>query len=103
MKLVRVATVHPDFKHLIAKLDMELSARYGLAQSVYDQHNKTDPIRAALIGYIDARPVVCGCFKAMDDQTIEIKRMYVVEDCRRQSLAEKLLQALKNEHRAEKE
>lgn len=77
MKLVRADTTHPDFQELIRKLDGELRSRYGVQQSGYEQHNIVDHIQTAIIGYVHGRPVACGCFKAIDSETAELKRMYV--------------------------
>ena len=94
MHLVCVATDHPDFRALTAKLDAELTDRYGPGQKAYDIHNRIAPIATAMVGYMDDRPVACGCFKRIDDATIEIKRMFVEGTCRGTGHGRMLLQAL---------
>ena len=45
------------------------------------------------------RPVACGGVKRLDDETCEIKRMYVVPEARGQGVASVLLRALEEEGR----
>jgi putative acetyltransferase len=94
MNIVRLKNTHPDFIGLTKRLDAELNARYGRQQAIYDKHNIIDPIDTAIVGYLDEIPVTCGCFKVIDGQTVEIKRMYVASDHRRKGLAVLTLQAL---------
>ena len=96
MKIKRVDNSHPDFINLTKKLDAELTDRYGAKQSAYDKHNIIEPINTSVVGYIGERPVACGCFKVIDNQTVEIKRMYVSDDCRRNGLSRLVLQSLEN-------
>lgn len=96
MKIERVSSTNKYFIELIRKLDVELHNRYSSQQFTYDKHNLIDPINTAIIGCIDDRPVACGCFKIVDDRTVEIKRMYVVDDLRRKGLSKRVLQALEN-------
>lgn len=94
MKLLRKTTVDNDFTGLTAELDAELNARYGRKQAAYNGHNRIDPSDTAYIAYIDGQPVGCGCFKALDETTLEIKRMFVKKAFRRQGLSKAILNAL---------
>ena len=96
IKILRTANTHEHFVFLTALLDQELNARYGKSQSLYDKHNRIDPIDTAVIGYVGGAPAACGCFKPFDFHTVEIKRMYVVQDLRRKGLSSKILQDLEN-------
>ena len=84
----------PFFCQLTAQLDKELHARYSTLQSTYDKHNKIDPIATALLGYEDDKAVACGCFKKIDTQCVEMKRMFVVPKFRRQGFSSQLLREL---------
>jgi GNAT superfamily N-acetyltransferase len=57
------------------------------------------PDGAFLVAYEHGRPVACGGLKCLDDQTAEIKRMYVVPEARSRGLARSLLSALEEEAR----
>lgn len=94
MNIKRVENSHSDFTALTKNLDAELTKRYGAEQSAYDKHNVIDPIDTAVVGYIGDRPVACGCFKVVDNRTVEIKRMYVIDDCRKNGLSDIILQSL---------
>ncbi len=94
MRILRTNNTNKNFVELTSQLDAELNERYGSKQSKYDKHNKIDPIDTAIIGYLDETPIACGCFKNIDDQTIEIKRMYVQKNYRRNGLSIKILQSL---------
>ncbi|QIR75983.1 GNAT family N-acetyltransferase [Sulfurospirillum diekertiae] len=87
----KTTNMHEDFCALTHALDLELNMRYGKEQALYDKHNVLDPIETALIGYEDNLPVACGCFKQIDAQTVEIKRMFVQPNYRRRGISSRLL------------
>lgn len=94
MILARTSNSNPDFARLVGELDADLWRRYPSQQSQYDQHNIIAPIETALVGYIDREPVTCGCFKVVDPETVEIKRMYVRPDYRRRGYSTQLITEL---------
>ena len=86
---------HADFATLIALLDQELVARYGAAvQASFDQFNAVDQIHDVVIVYAGGAPVACGGFKALDDDTVEIKRVFVRSEHRGRGLARRLMAEL---------
>jgi putative acetyltransferase len=94
MIIKRTSNTHRDFLTLTRELDAELRGIYGSLQAVYDQHNVIDPIDTAIVGYRDAKPVACGCFKTIDAECVEIKRLYVKPNFRRQGFSSIILKAL---------
>lgn len=94
MLTCKLSNTHEDFCALTLALDAELSVRYGKEQALYDQHNVIDPIETALVGYEDEMPVACGCFKKIDDTTVEIKRMFVLPAYRRRGFSSQILKTL---------
>jgi GNAT superfamily N-acetyltransferase len=46
--------------------------------------------------YVDGKPVGCGAFKKYDDESVEIKRMFVLPEMRGKQLAAQILQELEN-------
>jgi putative acetyltransferase len=79
---------------LVKLLDAELRIRDGADNAFYAQFNKIDSIRNVIVAYDNELPVACGAFKPFDERSVEVKRMYVVEEKRRQGLAEGILAEL---------
>jgi putative acetyltransferase len=94
VKLLRTASSNPDFQLLIHALDEDLYKRNGEAQLVYRQYNQVDHINHVVLIYVDGNPVGCGCYKKFDDESVEMKRMFVLPEMRGKQLASKLLQEL---------
>lgn len=94
MHYLRTANTHPDFIALTQLLDNELASRYGTLQKQYDGHNIISPIETAIVGYVENQPVACGCFKSLDKEQVEIKRMFVSSLFRRKGYSRALLEAL---------
>ena len=90
----RTTTEHPDFIHLVACLDNELWNELLEDQSTYDQYNKVPNIQTAIIIYDAATPVAIGCFKVYNNNTVEIKRMFVDKVYRSKGLSKLVLNEL---------
>ena len=67
----------PDFPYLVAQLTFEIRELYGDFQVVYDKYNQISHLDTVVIAYVNDVPAGCGCFKEIDDRTVEIKRVYV--------------------------
>ncbi len=83
-----------DFPQLVTLLNRELRERYGGLQSIYDSYNQISNLETVVLGYSNDLPVACGCFKKYDDTTVEIKRMFVKPDERRQGIGSSILSEL---------
>ena len=79
------------FQLLVKKLDHELWNELKEDQETYDQYNIVIGIPTAVVIYNNQEPVACGCFKEFDEQTVEIKRMFVQKEHRGQGLSKKIL------------
>jgi len=90
----RTSNYHPDFKVLIGSLDEYLAKRNGEAHAFYAPNNKLDYIETAIVAYNNDLAVGCGCFKKIDNDTIEVKRMYVNPEIRGKGIASAVLAAL---------
>ncbi len=75
--VVRTDSDDPDFRLLIKELDNDLNNRYGKKQADYNGYNKIDFIATVVIVYEDEKSVGCGCFKQLEEDSVEIKRMYL--------------------------
>jgi putative acetyltransferase len=96
LKIIRTDSNNEDFRELVALLDADLSVRDGAEHSFYAQFNKIDLIRNVVVIYLDDFTVGCGAFKKYDDQTVEIKRMYVREENRGKGIAVEVLRELES-------
>ena len=92
--LLRTNSEHPDFRRMVNALDEDLILRNGETQKLYHQYNKIDHINHAVVVYAENKPIGCGCFKRFDDETVEMKRMFVLPEMRGKQLAAALLQEL---------
>jgi len=77
-------------------LDAELAERDGEDHSFYDQFNKIDAIKHALVFYDGETPVACGAIKEHAPNAMEVKRMYTLPKFRGRGLASKTLVGLEN-------
>lgn len=95
IKLKRTNSSDPDFRTLIKLLDQELNERYGdLMESTYDRYNHISNLETVMIAYRDDIPAGCGCFKKYDEDSAEIKRMFVNTTERGRGIAYQILSAL---------
>lgn len=95
MEIREVPTNHSDLLQLVKELDAFFVGKWGqqIAEGYQELHNLSQ-MAYALICCDNKKPVGCGCYKVIDRQTIEIKRMYVDEKYRRQGIATMILQSL---------
>ena len=91
LSTIRTDSGHLDFATLIKLLDQDLLDRYGEQQSFFDQFNKVDAIRHTIVAYLNEKAVGCGAIKKYSDDSMEIKRMFVVEEHRGTGIAKRLL------------
>lgn len=94
ISLIRTTSENADFTTLIAALDEDLYQRNGEAQLKYRPYNKVDMIRNVVLVAVDGKPVGCGAFKKFDDESVEIKRMFVYREMRGKGLSAKILREL---------
>ena len=71
-------------RQLIQDLCAEMSGRYGTAPSPFSSSEAAAERTVFLVARLDGQPVGCGALRRIDDDTAEIKRMYVAppEDAR---------------------
>ncbi len=96
LKTTRTTSDNPDFRHLVALLDQDLAIRDGDDHAFYAQYNKMDSIRHVVVAYEDGAPVGCGAFKSFDENSVEIKRMFVQPELRGQGIAAAILTELES-------
>jgi putative acetyltransferase len=94
IELVRTDSTDHNFKELILLLDKELNDQYGNKQNYYDRFNRIEECKTVVIAKSNNSPIGCGCFKTLTDDTVEIKRMFVNKNYRRQGISKKILTEL---------
>jgi putative acetyltransferase len=83
-----------DFIELVKQLDADLAIRDGDDHPFYDQFNKIDKIKHAVVAYENDIPVGCGAIKEFEPNSVEIKRMYTLPEQRGKGIASKILAEL---------
>ncbi|MBO0423164.1 GNAT family N-acetyltransferase [Enterococcus plantarum] len=98
LKIKQVKTTNPDLLSLIQELNNFFDEEWGkeVAQRYQNHHNLAE-MSYAVVAYDDGKAVGCGCWKLLDKQTPEIKRMYVKQTYRGNGTAEKIIQALERD------
>ncbi|SFH45690.1 GNAT family N-acetyltransferase [Pedobacter insulae] len=94
--LLRTDATNTDFIALVKSLDEYLALMDGAEHSFYSQFNKITLLNNVVIAFDDNTPIGCGAFKPIDDNKVEIKRMFVKEEARGQRIASKILTELEN-------
>ena len=93
-KIIRTNNKNLDFNKLIVELDAYLKVTDGEGHEFYNQFNGLDNIKNVVIAYQDSQAIGCGAFKKLDNETIEIKRMYVKFAHRGSGTAQAILNSL---------
>ena len=94
MTLTRTNSEDTDFTYLVKLLDEDLSIRDGEDHAFFAQFNKIDKIKNVVVYSSNGGAVGCGAFKEFDQETVEIKRMFVLPHQRGQGIAGKILNEL---------
>ncbi|MEK7723482.1 MAG: GNAT family N-acetyltransferase [Acidobacteriota bacterium] len=94
IKLKRTNSDNLDFQSLVRELDKELAIRDGDEHAYYAQFNKIDAIKYVVVAYENDLPVGCGAIKAFDENSMEVKRMFVPLESRGKGVASIILREL---------
>lgn len=96
LKIIRTDSDNADFQALVRLLDEDLAIRDGAEHAFYAQFNKIDSLKNTVVAYQDESPVGCGAFKPFDDESVEIKRMFVRPENRGRGVAGEILRELED-------
>lgn len=94
VKIKRTDSKNEDFRKLVLKLEEHLTHTDEEAHSECKQYNKLETIKHAIVAYIGEEAVGCGAIRKFDQNTIEIKRMFVSENARKEGIGTKVLTEL---------
>lgn len=103
-QIIRTTSDNPDFINLVKQLDAYLKITDGDEHNFYNQFNNIDVLKHVVVCYVEdtgsssaqSVAVGCGAFKKFNEQTVEIKRMFVDKSYRNQGIAKNVLQELEN-------
>jgi putative acetyltransferase len=90
----RTDSNNTDFIELVKQLDAYLKIVDGDDHEFYDQYNGIEALTHVVIAYLNDKPVGCGAFKPYQNNSVEIKRMFVQPTARKQGIAAKVLAEL---------
>ncbi|APG65784.1 MULTISPECIES: GNAT family N-acetyltransferase [Tenacibaculum] len=91
---IRTNSKNQDFKSLVKHLDAYLKITDGDEHDFYNQYNNIDVLKQVIVIYDAKKPIGCGAIKKFDDTSVEVKRMFVSEECRGKGVAQKILTEL---------
>jgi GNAT superfamily N-acetyltransferase len=87
----------PEAVELIAALSRELAERYDFSDDGDGHFTPEDvlvPRAGFVVGWLAGRAVACGAFRPLEGDICEIKRVFVVRDCRGRGFSKVLLAVL---------
>lgn len=90
MEIRFVDAENADFLVLVQQLDEYYFEVVGEVHRRYAKYNDPHLLDARMVAYMDGKAAGCGAWKKIDDQTAEIKRIFVSKDFRRQGVARAL-------------
>ena len=90
----RTTSENSDFQYLIALLDADLAIRDGADHAFYNQYNGTGTLQHVIVCYIGNKTAGCGALREFDKHKVEIKRMFVLPECRGHGIGAKILREL---------
>jgi GNAT superfamily N-acetyltransferase len=95
MRILRTDSRNEDFRRLAELLDESLYELYGEDIKIYSKQNSvTYNLKDILIIYINDEPVACGAFKKYDNDTIELKRVFVKKENRGQGISKLIVKEI---------
>lgn len=84
----------PRFRELVRAMDREYGERFGAAALKCRSCHGLDDIRQACLLLRDGQVVACGAFRAMEEGTAELNRVYVRPEHRRRGCARQVVEVL---------
>lgn len=94
IQLVETGVEHPDFIELVRQLDEYYYMRFREIVLNYQQHHDLSTMKCGVVAYVDGQPAACGALKMYNEKTVEMKRIFVLGEFRRQGLASQIMKTL---------
>jgi len=94
MQILRTTSENNYFQNLVKKLDAYLAEIDGEDHAFYDQYNKIDLLKNCIVIFENEKPIACGAIKRIDENTMEVKRMFTLPEYRGKGFAASILKEL---------
>jgi len=94
MQILRTTSENVDFQNLVKKLDAYLALMDGEDHAFYDQFNKIDALKNCIVVFKDDKAVACGAIKPLNENSMEVKRMFTLPEYRVNGFAVVILEEL---------
>ncbi|MFL9835755.1 GNAT family N-acetyltransferase [Chryseobacterium terrae] len=94
MQILRTTSDNLDFQNLVKKLDVYLAKIDGEDHAFYNQYNKINTLKNCIVIFDNEKPVACGAIKSIDQNTMEVKRMFTLPEYRGKGFAASVLKEL---------
>ena len=78
MQILRTTSENIDFQNLVKKLDAYLAEIDGEDHAFYDRYNKIALLKNCVVIFEDEKAVACGAIKSINENTMEVKRIYTL-------------------------
>lgn len=92
--LLRTDSSNIHFVELVTMLDNDLKIRDGEDHAFFMKYNKIDTIKQVVIAYFENSAIGCGAIKDYNENTVEVKRMFVRPQNRGKGVAGMILSEL---------
>lgn len=92
--IIRTNSENKDFQKLVIQLDAYLAEKNGDSNTFFTQFNTLKNINHVVIALNKNAAIGCGAIKEYDQNTMEIKRMYVTNEMRGNGVAVAILAEL---------
>ncbi len=96
LEFIKTDSNDPTFRALIDLLDIELNERYNRPLDFKNNLNEVPYSETVILVKKENMYVACGCFKEYDEQTVELKRIFVKKAYRSQGISKYLVSALED-------
>ena len=93
---VRTNSENTDFIQLVSELDKFLAEMNDREHDYYNQFNRIDTIKHVVLVYLDNVAVSCGAIKEYKSETVEVKRMFAINEFRGKGFASLVLNELES-------
>ncbi|WP_439558069.1 GNAT family N-acetyltransferase [Dyadobacter sp.] len=94
LEIIRTTSNNPNFTRLTDQLDDELCAIYNTKKEDFEDYNRITDLKTVVLAYEEEELVGCGCFKKLDETTLELKRMFIKPAFRGRGIASAIVQEL---------